>query len=340
MGERPGRVEGPARARGPGQAPDRVLVYSPLKADEYAEGLRSIPYLQVRLVRSSAEALAAADWPEIFFGAGLRPHALRAMPNLRWIQWIWAGVDLLMADPEFAAALDAGRFRLSRAVGVFGRPIAEYVLAYCLCLTQDMPRALAQQRRKIWQRFETEPLRGRLMGIAGLGSIGTEVARRAAGLGLRVTGLTRSGTAPVAAAPFVEATFDPAHILDFVRDLDFLVLALPLTPETRGLIGARVLAAMKPSATMVNVGRGALVDEGALVEALKAGRPGRAVLDVFEREPLAPESELWSLPNVIITPHLAAASQPADILPLFKQNLESFRAGGPLAGEVRAARGY
>ncbi len=322
--------------------PFRVLIHVPGSTADYERELSlaaSGHSLELRAAASPSEAYRLADWPHIFLGAGLEPESLLKMPRLRWIQWVWAGVDTLMGHPPFATAVAGDRLRLSRAIGVFGGPIAEYVLAWCLCLARDIPRALAGQKRRAWERFEPSTLSGRRLGVAGLGSIGLEVARAAGCLGLEVWGLKRSPAAAPAGGG-VTRVFEPSRILEFVSGLDYCVVTLPLTTETRGLFRAEVFAAMKPSSVFINVGRGATVDEAAMVAGLRAGRPGWAVLDVFEREPLPPESALWSLPNAFVTPHNAGLSRPADMVALFLRNLELHRAGRPLVGQVDGHLGY
>lgn len=325
----------------------RVLVYEPRLGGSYAAGLAGRADLEVHLAAAPELDSPWADGPDVFFGAGVAAGTLLGLPRLRFVQWVWAGVETLLGDPAFAGALASGRLVLGRAVGVFGRPIAEYVLAYCLAVAQDIPRALAAQRGRVWKKYRPGLVRGRRLGVAGLGSVGGAIARLASLVGFEVSGLTRSGQArPQGRADkgrrgaMPGKVFGPGAILDFVRDLDYLVLALPLTPETRHIINGEVLGQMKETATLINVGRGALVDEPALVAALKAGRPGRAVLDVFETEPLPPDSDLWTLPGVIVTPHIAGLSRADDIIPLFIRNVAHFRRGEPLEGEVRPALGY
>lgn len=322
--------------------PSRVLLHVPGRTADYERELSAVAAgrgFDLRTVASSGEADTLAGWPDIFLGAGFGPERLLKMPRLRWIQWVWAGVDMLMSHPPFATAVAGDRLRLSRAVGVFGQPIAEYALAWCLCLARDIPRALAARRRRAWDRFEPGTLAGKRLGVAGLGSVGSEVARLAGAFGLEVWGLKRNPVAGVDGHG-VARVFGPAQILEFVSGLDYCVAVLPLTAETRGLFGAEVLASMRPSAVLVNAGRGATVDEAALVEALRAGRPGWAVLDVFEREPLPRGSPLWSLPNVVVTAHNAGLSRPADMVALFLRNLELHRAGRPLFGQVSGPLGY
>ncbi len=333
----------------PSQA--RVLLHVPGRTPEYLKELAPFVLgcgLQIRAVSSVEEARSLSGWPGIFLGAGLPGELLATMPGLGWVHWAWAGVDQLMSDAAFARAVSAGRLRLSRAVEVFGPPIAEYVLTWCLHLVRDVPRTMTAQWKRRWDRFEPDTLAGKRLGVAGLGSIGGEIARAAAAVGLEVWGLRRhvsrsSGDEKTAASgrpPGVTRVFGPEDLEEFAAGLDFCVIALPLTPETRGLFGREAFAAMKPTSVLINVGRGATVDQPALVEGLRAGRPGRAVLDVFEKEPLPRTSPLWSMPNVVLTPHHAGLSRPGEMVSLFLANLELYRVGRPLRGEVSGPLGY
>jgi phosphoglycerate dehydrogenase-like enzyme len=209
-----------------------------------------------------------------------------------------------------------------------------------LAHARRLPAALARQAEGRWARDGAvgTVLRGRTLGVVGLGTIGTEVARRAAAFGMRVWGVRRSG-APVAGVDRVVA---PDRLDEVLRLADYLALTLPLTPETRGLIGARELALLPRGAFVVNVGRGGLVDETALAEAIAAGRLGGAGLDVFEQEPLPASSPLWRLPGVIITPHVGGSS-PGFLdraVPFFCENLKRYLSGEPLLNRVDVTRGY
>lgn len=326
--------------------PSRVLVHVPARTRDYLEVLEPLAPVLGLEVRgaSSSEVLGGSalefDWPEVFLGAGLGPDLLLRLPRLGWAQWAWAGVDELTSAPAFLDALRRGQFRLTRAAGLFGRPIAEYVLAWCLFVTRNAPRVLAARARREWDRFEPATLAGRRLGVAGLGSVGAEIARLAAAVGLEVWGLRRHPDASPPGGLPLARIFGPVQLGDFVAGLDYLVLALPLTPETRGLFSRDILGRMRPGSVLINVGRGATLDEAGLVRALRDGRPAWAILDAFATEPLPPESELWSLPNVVVTPHHAGISRPAEVVALFRRNLERYRAGGPLEGEVRADLGY
>ena len=257
-------------------------------------------------------------------------HLSRAK-RLRWIQVTGAGVDGFLAGTEIPAGI-----LLTRADLSFGEQIAEYVIGHLLARTQRLRTVYALQRERRWEPLTVGFLRGRTLGVAGAGSIGSAVADRARAFGMRTAGLTRSGS--------TRSAFDASYGADqrnaFLADLDVLVLCLPLTPETRGWIGRAELAAMKPSAILVNVSRGAIVDERALIDALREGSIGGAILDVFETEPLPAESPLWALDNVTVTSHHAGLNVPDEMIDFFLENLARFQAARPLKGLVDRERGY
>jgi glyoxylate/hydroxypyruvate reductase A len=309
-----------------------ILVYARGAAEHYAEAVRrAVPTAVVRAASDPAAARAALPDAEILLSWRL-PHELYALAaRLRWVQCLGAGVEDIVAAAELPRSV-----AVTRIVDQFGAAIAEYVFAELLARVRELERVRAQQAERLWRPFVAERLAGRTLGVAGLGSIGREVVRKGRAFDMRVFGLSRT------AAPdgLVDRHFGPDAWAAFVRDLDYLVLALPLTPQTRAVVGAEVLAAMRPGSVLVNVGRGALVDEAALVEALRAGRPGGAVLDVFEREPLPPESPLWSLPGVTVSPHISGPSRTDEVAAFFLDNLARFERGEPLAGLVERERGY
>lgn len=281
------------------------------------------------------ESLEGAD--VLFLRWGLSPEATRKLiariPHLRWIHTISAGVDHLLF-PE----LRESEAILTNASGVFNIPIAETVLAYMLAVVKRLPEFLAQQREHRWQKLPLQELYGMTVGIVGLGDIGSEVARRCRAFGMRVLGMRRHP----APSDVADEVFPPERLHELLSQSDFVVLALPLTDETRGLIGREALAAMKPTAWLINIARGALVDEGALIEALREGRIGGACLDVFAEEPLPEDSPLWDMPNVIITPHNSWSSPHIEEreIELFLENLRRYVAGEPLRNVVDKKAGY
>ena len=301
-----------------------VAPYRRLLVD--SDGVR---YHFCRTVEEVAARIAEADviLGSTSFPADLLPNADR----LRWIQVTGAGVDRFLSTSTLPDGVV-----LTRADVAFGDQIAEYVVGHLLAVTQRMIDVVAHQRAKRWEPLELSWLKGRTIGIAGTGSIGRAVADRAVGMHMRALGYARAPRE----VPGFERVYGADELGAFLSELDVLVLCLPLTVETRGLIGRDELAAMKPTAVLVNVARGPIVHEGALIDALAAGRLAHAVLDVFENEPLPPESPLWEIPNVTVTSHHAGLNIPERIAGFFLDNLERYRNGDPLRGVVDPERGY
>jgi phosphoglycerate dehydrogenase-like enzyme len=253
--------------------------------------------------------------------------AVRAK-QLRWFHSFSAGVD----HPFFQGLLSRG-IRLTTSSGAQAVPIAQTVMLYLLAFSRDLRGWFAAQDKRSWEPRNIGDLQGRELGVVGLGPIGLEVARLGVAFGMKVTGFRRTprGDEPCATRPMLALD-------DYLPRADYLVLAAPLTDATRGLIDARALRAMKPDAVLVNIARGSIVDEAALVEALRDGWIGGAALDVFEQEPLPESSPLWSLPNVIVTPHSSGTS-PGNhhrATEIFIDNLARYVRGEPLRNEVEA----
>jgi phosphoglycerate dehydrogenase-like enzyme len=236
--------------------------------------------------------------------------------------------------------------RVSSSRGVNSVAVAEHALALMLALTRGVADAVRAQAAARWDQealYDRKPpleeLHGRLLGILGLGDIGRELARRAAALGMRVWGLTRTARPR---PPHVEKVFAAGREDMLLRNADVVVLALPLTTATHGLMGERRLRRMKPSALLINIGRGELVQEWALLRALREGWIAGAGLDVFAAEPLPAASPLWTAPRLVLTPHVAGTHPQymAKSAELFLQNLRRYAAGEPLLNEVDKAAGY
>ena len=294
---------------------------------------REAPDLEVKLYEPDDPTLA--DYVremDIFFAWQFPPEIVRDAPKLRWISSTGAGVDMVMAAREW---LPSG-VPVTRMIHVFDTAMAEYVLGFLLAVQIDFRRAFRQQASKTWQGWYSPPLRGSTAVVVGLGSIGSEVARTLKAHGLTVIGVSRSGR-PVAG-------LDEVHAVDRLDAVlpraDYLVLVVPLTPETRGLIDRRRLGLLPGGAVLVNICRGAVVEERELIQALERGHPRFAVLDVFEQEPLPPESPLWSMENVIVTPHMSGPDDVAVNAARFLENYQRFLAGQPLRGLVDFERGY
>lgn len=274
------------------------------------------------------------------------PSDLSLVPSLRWLQVRSAGVNHLAADPPWRNGL-----LVTNAKGVYAIPIGEYVTGMVLRIHQ--PTAWGtDQAAHVWP--PDEPLisivRGRTAVIAGYGSIGREVARQLAALGMRILAIKSRPDVRRDSSYRVPGTGDPdgsiperivgvEDIVDAAREADVLVVTMPLTDASRGIIGRAVIAALPPTARLINVSRGALVDEPALLEALQNGRLAGAVLDVFAQEPLPPDSPWWDAPNVIVTPHASGVTLEF-FDDLVVENVRRYLAGEPLLNPVDPERGY
>jgi phosphoglycerate dehydrogenase-like enzyme len=255
-----------------------------------------------------------------------------ALPALEWVQSSWAGIRPLLPLMEQRPELV-----VTGVKGVFGPLMAEYLFGWLAALERSLLDYPALQARRRWQPLPQRRMAGRRMTLIGLGSIGAHLARVArSAFDLRVTGVSRSGR-PVKG---IDRVFPVAELVQAAEGADYLVSVVPDTPATRGLIDAPVLATLAPDAILVNVGRGSVLDDAALIAALPQRRPRAAVLDVFREEPLPEEHPLWATPGVHVTPHVAATTLPADIARLFLANLERREAGQEPDGRVDPARGY
>ena len=257
-------------------------------------------------------------------------EVLASTDSLAWVQSGWAGVEQL-CRPGLRR-----NYVLTNAKGIFGPQISEYVMTYLFAFERRVFGMRSNQLNQHWQPLAYRPASEITLGIIGLGSIGRELALTARHFGIRVTGLNRSGKP----SEEVEKVFTVDQLADFLKEPDYVVLTLPNTPQTNHLIHADVLNVMKPTAVLINIGRGNSINEADLVYALREGIIGGAVLDVFEKEPLARDSQLWKLDNVYITPHTSAISFPGDISAIFIENYHRFIRREPLMHVVDFELGY
>ncbi|HVC42122.1 MAG TPA: D-2-hydroxyacid dehydrogenase [Candidatus Saccharimonadales bacterium] len=266
----------------------------------------------------------------ITFGAHMDDRVLEQGVNLRWIQALGTGVDGI-AD---RAVLRAGVL-VTNLHGLHGPAVSESVLASMLALARDLPRSLANQRRAQWQRFPVRLLKGKTAGILGVGAIAADLAPKCGALGMRVVGVSSTQRT----VPGFERVWGLERLGQVAGEVDYLVLLTPYTAATHGIVNAQVLAAMRPSSFLINVARGGVIDEPALVTALEEHRIAGAALDVFNEEPLPPDHPLWTLDNVILTPHIAGfhAGYIDDALPIVEENMRRFIAGdiGTMLNMVR-----
>jgi D-2-hydroxyacid dehydrogenase (NADP+) len=299
------------------------------------------PEVAFKHVSSETEALAAIDESDAALASRLSTVMVQRAVRLRWVHSTASAVGAL---PIRDLALRGIVVTNSR--GIQAVPIAETAIGGLLVISRRLNRTLAAQRERRWiqnQLSEESPpwsLQGRNMTIIGLGTIGQEIARRAHAFGLRVTGVRRRMSAPY--PPFVDRVLGLDQWRDGLRGCDVLAISAPFVAETDRLIGANEISLLNRGAILINVARARIVDQNALIEALGDGHVGGAVLDVFEREPLDPESPIWTLPNVVITPH-SSGFRPDhwdDVVDLFSSNLYRFQHGEPLANLVNLEAGY
>jgi len=313
----------------------KVLVYYNF-TDEQMDGLRAVvPGAEVVRAENEEEAVGLGEDAEVLLGHFPRPVFLGA-PQLRWIQSFSAGLDKFL----FPEAVESDVI-LTNMAGVYANQGAEHAWALLLALTRGIPHFVRHQDRREWKSTQSVVLRGGVLGIIGLGGFGIEMARRAIGYDMTVLALDPVRTdRPEYVAELRPPTRDALY--DLLRRSDAVMLGCPKTPETIDLIDGGAFRAMKPTAYLINVTRGGIINEDALLEALRDGRIAGAGLDVFDQEPLPPDSPLWDLENLIITTHLAGQSQhrPRMVFEFFRDNLTRYAAGEPLLNVVDKRRGF
>jgi len=279
---------------------------------------------------------AAADAEVAFSGNNPRRarQLIDATPKLRWYHTVSAGVENMPL-----AELAQRRIVLTNNSGSYDVQIAEHLMMFVFAASRQLHRYRDQQRSRIWKDQRQQELRDATIVVYGMGSIGGEVARLASAIGMRVIGVRRKAASRQAG---VDRVVPPEQLADVVGEADYLAITAPLTPATRGAISREVIARMKPSGWIVNIARGAIIDEGALVEALHDKRIAGAGLDVFATEPLPPDHPFWTMDNVMITPHSSGDSPRVGerTMTLFAENLRRYKAGEPLLNQVDLAQGY
>jgi phosphoglycerate dehydrogenase-like enzyme len=312
--------------------PHALLILSRLAGDyrRLIDDAR-LPGLSVTATTTPGDvATRLAEFDLAFGEPALLCGVVPQMTALRWAQSTWAGVDPLL-DPSMRRD-----YVLTNVRGVFGSAMSEYVFGYLLAHERHILEKRAAQAAGRWDPAPPGTLRGKQLGLLGVGTIGAAIARTARHFGMRVKGFTRSSEM----CTDVDAYFHGHDRAAFASGLDYLICVAPGTTATRHFVDDALLRALPPHAVLVNPGRGSIVDEAALASALEAGRLALAVLDVFQQEPLPPDHVFWRLPNVIITSHTAAISFPVDIAPLFIDNYRRLLRDEPLRHQVDFERGY
>jgi len=309
----------------------RLLILS-RRASEYRDlvAAAGLADLDITSTTDPSDAVRAADCDLAFGEPSLLRGAIGALPALRWVQSTWAGVEPLL-DPALRRD-----YVLTNARGVFGGLMSEYVFGYMLAHERRLLDKYRAQLDGTWDPTPPGTLRAKTLGLLGVGTIGAALARTAKHFGMRVHGYTRGSEH----SADVDAYFHGDSLSPFAHDLDYLVSVMPATARTRGLVSAAFLRALPPRAVFINPGRGGVVDEPALADALQNGRLAAAVLDVFAREPLPPDHVFWRTPRLLITSHTAALSFPEDIAPIFVDNYHRLRRGEPLRYRVDFEQEY
>ena len=284
--------------------------------------------------KAELDALLAET--DILFGFIPPQNITARAPRLKWFQVTSAGVDRHINTEVWKSNII-----LTGVSGIHATPIGEFVMALMLMFAKNAPLGFKMMQTKKWDRYASGTLRGKTVGIVGLGHIGGEVARLAKAFGMRVTG-TRRSTKKEGKARNVDLILPASRMKEMLAQSDYVAVCCPLTPETRHIIGEAELNAMKPTARIINIGRGALIDEEALIRALKEKRIAGAGLDVTEREPLPPDSPLWDFDNVILSPHVSGGMEDYMLraAELFADNLRRYIAGKKLLNVVNRKRGY
>jgi len=313
----------------------KVLVYHHVSeyVDRYEKLLKEAREdLQLLLCKNRGQIDQVINKVDIIFSGHTFPVDLISKArNLRWIQSMSAGVENYTRSKLIPSSVV-----ITKIKGLFGPLMSEYVLGYILAIIQNMKKIFDNQKKRSWEPFLVDSIRHKTIGIMGLGSVGAYIAYRAHLMEAVVIALEEQEKR----LPYVNQEYPVTEIEEFLSKADFVVVALPLTDSTEGIIGEKELQMMKKTAYLINISRGPLIHEGTLLKALKQKTIAGAVLDVFNEEPLPEGHELWSLDNVIITPHLSGPSIPKDITKIFIENLKRFEEGKKLMGVVDREKGY
>jgi phosphoglycerate dehydrogenase-like enzyme len=324
----------------PANLPLNLLVLADPKASWLKPLERLDAAIQMTITNDEAEVRAMAPQADVILNGAFTPRLLSVAVTLaaraQWVHSLWTGVDNV-----WSTELQASSVPLTNGRGVFRVSLAEWTIGAMLHFSYQMRRMIRQQDGGVWETFTTEELQGRTLGVVGFGEIGRAAAERARAFGMRVLALRRRPELFTGDA-VVDQVFDHARINDLMAASDYVMVAAPLTPETRGLVGAAQIAVMKPNAVIINVGRGAIIDEPALIAALEAGKIRGAALDVFIVEPLPAGHPFYRLQNVLLSPHTADHVQDFVHLAVecFLDNMQRFRTSQPLQNLVDKRAGY
>lgn len=301
-------------------------------AVEYAQLIKAQenPALEIVFISTSADSLSTSDNIDIVLG---EPHLIAMCPqiyrNLTWVQSTWAGITPLISNQQ-------PNYLLTGVKDIFGQQMREYIFAYLLYFSRKIEDFRIKQSQHLWQIPQLGQLYGKTLGIMGVGSIGKEIARTAKTFDMRVLGITRTSKK----IANIDKQFAIDERIEFAKQSDFIVSVLPDTPHTKHLIDTAFLRAMPTHSIIINAGRSQVIDHQALINSLKSQEIQAAVLDVFENEPLASDDQIWNTPNLYVTQHTAATSQPKDIVEIFVNNFSRLVNNQTLNYVVDTQRGY
>jgi len=316
------------------------------------ETLRQIGLVSPEISVSDASAPAAAEFrgdssgkeqldallarANVIYGLIPPKDLLARAPRLKWIQVTSAGVDRLRDTDIWRSGIT-----ITNASGIHATPIGEFILQFILMFAKGAPRCFEMKQKRVWQRYPSTVIHGKTLGIIGLGHIGREAARLAKAFGMRVIA-TRRSAKKAGTARYVDLLLPASEMPSLLKESDYVAICVPFTAETRHLIGEKELRMMKPTAYIINIARGGIIDEAALVKALDEKRIAGAGLDVTEREPLPAESRLWDFPNVILSPHVSGGQEDymTRATELFCDNLRRYLAGKKLRNVIDRKKGY
>lgn len=310
-----------------------VLIYNPDWTETYVTLLRKrAPELRLLACESEKDVTQSISKADILFVSTRFPtHLIPQDSHIRWIQAMGAGVERFTNDKQLDRDIV-----LTRVSAGYGEKISEFVIAYLLLLSQRMQTVLRNQQCKLWEPLAISWLYGETLGVAGVGQIGRAIASKAQAFDMRVIGfdIASSSDAPI------EKMYGPDQLVEFAAEPRFMSINMPLTQSTKGLFDRAVFDAMRTDSVLINTSRGGLVNEQDLIQALRQGSIGGAILDVFEEEPLPATSPLWEMPNVVVAPHHSGPSVPAEMVDFFLVNLDRWRSGSPLRGAVDREKGF
>jgi phosphoglycerate dehydrogenase-like enzyme len=319
-----------------------VLVLTANMADKELALLEQLPKETSLAVGTSAEAFTnLAPEAEVIFNWSASGKLLREVysmsPRVKWIHSRSAGLD-----GQLFKELVESHVPLTNGRGVFSQSLGEFALAAILFFAKDLRRMIRNQEAGRWEQFDITEISGQTLGIVGYGDIGRAVATRARAMGMRILAIKRHGPPLYNVDPLVDQIYKPEDRIEMMRRAHYIVAAAPLTPETRGMIGEAEFAAMMPEAVVINLGRGPVIDEAALVKALTENRIRGAALDVFDKEPLPEGHPFYSLPNVLLSPHCAdhTPDWTEQAMRFFLAQFQRYAAGQPLQNVVKKELGY